>query len=218
MKLRILRNQEGSSPGNGAAPQPPAQTPAEPQAQGAAQLDARKLAEEVRNSVFAEMRKAGLLGKRADEQPATTPATPPAQASPQPVDTQTLIARERAFSRAMAGSGRQMSDAQVARMERAYEAEAPPDPAGWVKGYLADMFGTASGTITTPGPSGPPRSDHGSPAPVSTNADTIDPWRLSEDQVREMVRRDGMAAVGKMASARMRRSLSGQRLIIPRRP
>lgn len=217
MKLRILRNQEGSSPGSGAPPSP-APTPAEPQAQGAASVDVRKIADEVRNSVFAEMRKAGMLGKRADEQPATTPATPPAQAPSPPVDTQTLIARERAFSRAMASSGRQMSDAQVARMERAYEAEAPQNPAEWVKGYLADMFGTASNATTTPGPSGPPRSDHGSPAPVSTSPDTIDPWRLSEDQVREMVRRDGMAAVGKMASQRIRRALNGQRLIIPRRP
>jgi hypothetical protein len=172
-----------------------AQTPAEPQAQGAApafDLDAfaAKVAEQTRNSMFAELRKAGVLGK----QPKSVEA--PANVGPAPA--QPDMSRLRQFDRAIARTGQALQDAAIARMESAFVAESPSDADAWVREYLGS-FGVAapqptpSQTATAPARVGPPASDGGAPPPSRVPLEQQDILRMSEGDRTALVKQIGPA-------------------------
>lgn len=149
-KRPILRNEEGASPGGGAAQ--PVETPAEPQAQGDAPVTmsalkgllaglSGEIAAQVKNGVHADLRRAGVYDKPKDPPPAapvaktTEPST--ATASDPKAEFQQILTRQRAFDRVAASAG--LSDRQLARMEESFQALNPPDPAEWARGYLEDL-------------------------------------------------------------------------------
>lgn len=153
---RFLMNEEGASPGNGTAPAPaPA---AEPQAQGAAPVvDANAIAQQVRDSIFAELRRNGALKEKSKgkEEPA-----PPAPAA----DLRRLDRAARTNAHAQ-----RLNDAAYQRLERAFAEENPPDAGAWLQDYF-DGMGVAqqaapavATTTTTQQRSASPVSDGGTP-------------------------------------------------------
>ena len=183
---RIFMNEADSSPGNGAPAAPP--DPAEPQAQAAPAPDLSQLVSQIvtqvtatveerlaaqENKIFANLRKAGALGKDKTE-PTQTASTAPASAPPAPAATsadevRAIIARERAIT--FAAVENKLTTQQIARITSAIEAEKPDEPAAWVKSFLADMgiARPADQPVTPAQPvqqtNGSPISDKGSPAP-----------------------------------------------------
>lgn len=187
----IPRNEEGASPGGG-APQPAA--PASPAAnQGATAAPSieelvskisaavssnvdQKMAD-FKNAVFADLRRSGALKSDKPSPTAPAPAPTPVEAPAAPsapggmtaAEVQTLMARERAFTRAVASAS--LTDRQLARMEETYRAVNPPDPAEWARGYLEDMgIGKANATPATPTPSDNNKPAQPQAAPVAASA------------------------------------------------
>lgn len=148
MKLRILRNQEGASPGGGAAP-PPAQQPTTPPAQGAAPLtrdDLKSFADDVRNGVFAELRRSGVLADKPKAKAAAKDDETPNGTTAQPA------ADPRRFDRTMVrlGIGPKLSERQMMALERDFLADNPSDPDAFIKQWASD-FGIA---LEQPKPAG----------------------------------------------------------------
>jgi hypothetical protein len=221
-RLRMLMNEQDASPGGGAMPAPAPTT--EPQAQGVAGLtmeDLQRVLGEFKNSVIADARRVSesIAGKKKGEpkaEPAERQAAPKAS---MPEDYAKLRARDRAFERSIRNV--QLTDAQVERMERALELEQPDDVASWSAAYIADFgLGKQSSTGAPPPTSAaPPRSAHpvsdgGSPAPVTAPSDQQDPWRISDDDAKAIIRRDGLAVAGARWKQELYRSLSGRRVRI----
>jgi hypothetical protein len=174
-------NEVDGSSGNGApAPPPaPAESAAAPPtpAPAAVTLDQVKslMAETLngfKNAMFADMRKAGALGK---DKPAEPPAPAPAPSAAAPAspgltmdEVKAIVARDRALT--LAAAEHKLTPQQVARMTSALDAEKPEDPGTWAKTYLADMGLARTAEQSTPAtpvpqPTAVPTSDKGSPAP-----------------------------------------------------
>jgi hypothetical protein len=205
---RILMNAQPGDGSPGGAPPPAAvPTPAPPPpAQGdVASLIADQvknlapaIVQQVNDAVFANLRRAGVLGEGGGKKPAGGTGTePPTPATPPPAgdNNRSLL---RSFDRATAKLG--LSDAAVERMEREFLAERPTDVAGWVKSYLSD-FGINQGAATPPAQ--PPTQQQQPPAPAGAPAaptppvpgpaplgdlDRADlhPNRLTSDQVQRL--------------------------------
>ena len=142
MKLnRILRNQEGSSPGGGAAP--PA--PADPAPNGSpppsftlddikaavAQTVATTVAEkfaEQSNGLFANLRKAGVLKQDKPSEPTQTPAPSTPATGISMADVESMLERERVIT--ARATKHDLNDAQIRRMKAA------------LSGVAADQFAT----------------------------------------------------------------------------
>lgn len=167
-------NEADASPGGGA----PAPTPTTPDAQAqepAAQpitLEAiAKLLEQQKNSVEANTRRMieGALGKKKGGN-----APPPDKdAAPGAAPTQPQTVDMRAFDRATRRLD--LTDSALARMERAFAAEAPDDAAEWVKSYVDDLGIKAPSEKAATTPSGtapatatPAASAAATPAPSTT--------------------------------------------------
>src|SRR5688500_18714004 len=128
----ILMNVEGGSPGGG-APAGVATPAATPQAQGAAGaaapgLDVSALVAQVKDGIFAELRRSGVFKGGQDPKPNDPSPETPAAATPSSVsaqDVDRLVSRARAFERVTAKA--QLTDKQAARMEAALRADAPED-------------------------------------------------------------------------------------------
>lgn len=187
---RIYMNEADSSPGNGApaAPPDPATPPASP---AAAPIDVDALVTRLvgavderfttlSNGLFANARKAGLLGKEKPADPAPAPQPPQAPAPPTHVaatgismaDVESMLEQERVFTRA--ATEHKLTDAQVKRMKNALKADKPEDISAWTTTFLADMglvksspppAAPAALPATTPAPAKPNISDRGTAAP-----------------------------------------------------
>lgn len=140
--------------------------PIEPQAQGAASaaVDTASIAQQVRDSLFAELRRSGVL--KGPSKP-TAPAPESSGAAPA-IDLRPL---DRALMRS--GQGAKLTDQAIQRMERAFQSEAPSNADEWVGEYLGGFGVTNTPTVSQPQiksavapPSGPPVSDAGG-LPVS---------------------------------------------------
>lgn len=185
---RFLMNEADGSPGGGAAPAVPAEPPAAPAAPApvAVTVDqVKSLMTEMltgfKNATFAELRKAGALGKEKsspDPTAAPSPQSPAAAAVASPTlslaDVEAMLEQQRVVTRAAVEH--KLTDAQVKRMNSALKADRPDDIATWTGTYLTDMGlvkqpDTQPSTPVTPAsapqPSGAPISDKGSPAPGS---------------------------------------------------
>lgn len=217
MKLRTpLRNAADSSPGSGAAAGAPAApaagapasaqtTPAQPQAQGAAfSAEAiRQIADVVRDGVFAELRRSGVLKDQKSR--SGQPATPPAEgAAPPPVDPIRLRELDRAVTRA--GLVDKLSPDAYRRLERAFVDESPDDASAWVGAYF-EGFGVKSGSAptttttataaqpaapSTTQPITPPASDRGAPPAPSTPPEELDLVRMTEADRNALIKDKGL--------------------------
>lgn len=220
-KMRMLRNQEGGSPGGGAAPPAsPPSTPATPPAQGAgasssdidAKLDAKF--EAFHGRIFADLRKANVFGKGKEPEPA--PARPPeggASAGALSRDDVTkMLERRDALHGAMSGVA--IPEGARQRMLRAFEQERPDDPGAWAKGYIADFGldkqtpGAAPAGTSNPSPPkpppGPPASGGGGVPPPSNVTDDTPIWKWPQADVEHLRRTKGPAEVLKRYRESMR--------------
>jgi hypothetical protein len=153
--------------GGNAPPAAPAPAPApasvQPQANGAiVSLDPASIAAivtTVKNSVFAEARRAGMLPGEKPKATATEGGAPAATPGP---DLSKLRSLDRVLGRT--GLATSISEMQYARLERDYIAETPDNVEDWVKAY----FPGSSGSPATPqAPASPAAQPAASPAAQS---------------------------------------------------
>lgn len=171
IRPRILMSEVDASSGNGAVVpsvvNPPSESAAPVPTAPAGGVDVDAIATKVRDSLFAELRRAGMFEK---QKPAPAPAksgeSPSANAQPDPLKLRSL---DRALTKS--GLATRLSDSQYQRAEKAFAAEDPPDVEGWVRDYF-DGFGAPNPSPVTqpaPQPAQPlnarPASDRGSPPP-----------------------------------------------------
>lgn len=201
MKPRILMQQEDSAP-TGAPIPAPDPAPTEAPAQGAAPtLDVTAIAatitEQVKNGVFAELRRSGAFGKEKPAKPSTTTST---EAPPQV----NLRALDRAVARHP--SAGQLSDRAYERLERAFQAEAPDDATAWLADYFQGMgvaapqpaqpATPAAPAVTTAAPAAPRSavpisSGGGSPPAPTVPLEERDILSLSESDKLHLIKTKG---------------------------
>lgn len=188
---RILLNAADLSPGNGAPVAPaivvdPAE-PAAPTPAATPTVDAKAIAAEVRDSLFAELRRAGILEK--SKVPAAPKSPDSAGVAADPLK---LRALDRALTRT--GLADKLSDTQYRRAERDFVAEDPSDADTWAKDYFHGFSGSpatvqpavsaSQPAIAPPAqtPSGPPQSNRGAPpaAKVSLDETPFHKWPQSD--------------------------------------
>jgi hypothetical protein len=192
-----LQQEADSSPGGGAAPAPTT-------AQGTA-LDGdtlRALTGEIRNAVFAELRRSGALREPAS---AEKPAPKPSRAEPAGDVEERLAAiqadsvRMRAYDRACASLG--LDDDQSAMLESLYRsANIAPEAAREWLGSAVSKLKLAGRTAATPIPNTPTGSpsrsvsDAGAPAqPLAATEDTSALLMSPADRAA-FIKQHGMAA------------------------
>jgi len=193
MKLKpILRNEEGASPGGGAAPaqsQPAAQQGAQPAAatipvdaiEGIVTKAVAAALPELRNGIFADLRRDGAFKKdKPTEQPAAATATSAPAAGLSVADVEAMLERERVI--ASRAAKHDLNDNVVRRMKSALQGVEASRFAAEADSFLSDLglvkAPTAQPAATTqpaqPQPSNPqPLSDKGPPAPNHHS-----PWKL----------------------------------------
>lgn len=188
---RILMNEEDGSPGGGSAPpsapaSPSASNGATPPAEPAVPVSQLKAVigevfGELRNGLFADLRKAGALGKDKTVEQPNSPPSPPLQPSPAAAPAssglsaevvQAMIVQERVFARAEAEH--KLTDGQIEWMRSALKgvpADELPTKAnaflrsmGIVKGASEPSPATTTATVPVQ-PTSAPISDKGAPAP-----------------------------------------------------
>lgn len=202
---RIFMAEQDAGSGNGAAaPAVTATTTTEPQAQGAAPapqtpaVDADSIAAKVRDSLFAELRKAGVFEKTKAPQ-ASPPARKDDSPPPQPIDYRSL---DRALSKS--GLSDRLSDAQYKRIEKAYAEEQPSDAHGWVKDYFDGLGVThapqpATATAQPAQPAAPARpvaehpvSTKGTPPAAKVAVEELHLPSATDADIKEFIRQKGM--------------------------
>lgn len=180
-------NEADGSPGGGAVPAVPAEPPAAPAAPAPAAVtvdQVKSLMTEMltgfKNATFAELRKAGALGKEKSSPDPTAAPSPQSPAAAVPASTglslaevEAMLEQQRVVTRAAVEH--KLTDAQVKRLNNALKTDKPEDIAAWTNTYLTDMAlvkqpdqpSTPVTPASAPQPGGAPISDKGSPAPGS---------------------------------------------------
>lgn len=183
---RILRNQEGASPGGGAVPPAPADPATNGSGQPAFSLDdikaavaqtvattvAEKFAEQS-NGLFANLRKAGVLKQDKPEEPKQPQPTAPSAALSM-ADVEAMLERERVIT--ARATKHDLNDAQIRRMKAALSGVSADRFADEADAFLSDLglaktttppatVNTQQAPAATPAPPTPPISDKGPPSP-----------------------------------------------------
>jgi hypothetical protein len=200
----ILMNQADSSPGGGAAPA------ATPQAQGAAPAQtpafdttsiAAAVAEQVRNSMFAELRRAGVLGGDNNErsQPKPKAGRHDEGAAPPPSVSTADVQKVAKFQRALGAAG--FTSDQESIIETLFDVEKPEVGAigEWVAAKakaLGITKGAGTGTTNPTGqvatPPAQPASNAGAPAGPSQFTEDTPLWKLSPEDRAAFIRQKGL--------------------------
>lgn len=153
----FLRNEEGGSPGGGAAPPPVPASPAAPAGAAPAPSPAFdpsvikttvvEAFAELRNGLFADLRKAGALKQDKPNDPAPQPAPGAAPAAGISMADVKRMLDVRTASERMRHE-RKASDAQLRRFELAVEYEKPDDVLSFAASYFDDLgIGKAAATV-----------------------------------------------------------------------
>lgn len=188
---KYLMNEQDGSPGGGAVPNTPAQPTApngaaEPAAT-APQIPADVLKSalgevlagvlpELRNGIFADLRKAGVFKPEKPTAPESPPATTAAQsASMSPSDVKTMLAYDRAITRAEVEH--KLTDRQSTRMRAALEVDKPDDVGAWAASYLTDMGLMKSAATVAPATPLQPATP---PAPAAPTAPVASKPNISD--------------------------------------
>ncbi len=139
--------------------------------------------------------RAKVLQEIADKAAPAPKVTPKADGSMSAADVQTLLSRDRAFTRATTSAG--LSDRQLARMEAALVADAPPDVAAWSAAYIEDL-GIVKTTAAAPAAhSTATLAEALKPAPAApaalgvrvdpmTSGGLVDPFSFTDAQISQM--------------------------------
>jgi hypothetical protein len=181
-----------SEPTQEAGEQPAPVTTLESQAQGTAQPDIGKVVSdalrEQRDSIFAELRRNGVIGKEKSRGGA--------ESKPAPTDSIRMRSFDRALARSQHASG--LTDAAVARLERLYIDEQPDDASQWLGEVLGGMgAGTTSAAqpaISAPAPtrSASPVSDGGTPPAPKAPLEERDLLSLSPADRDHIIKQKGV--------------------------
>ena len=169
IKSRLMAPEGDPSPSGGGAPGTPAPT-ATPAPGPAPAIDtaalARDVAATVRDSIFAELRKSGVLGKPAAP-PATDSVAPSGTPAPAPsvVDVEALLERRENFAHALGKFD--VPESAIPRARKAFTSEKPDDVNGWVATFASEM-GWKQRNAPAP-------ASAGSPAATTATATTITP-------------------------------------------
>lgn len=240
---KFLMNEEGGSPGGGAAPTPPAEQPADTAAAAPAgvTLDQVKgLMTEMltgfKNATFAELRRAGAFGKDKAAEPAPAPApspqpTPSAPAAAQAGlvsmdEVQLLLARRDVVSSRVAKYG--LNEAQAKRFEAALSGVPRDQLPTEADAYLNDLGlakapqpATAPAQAAAPVPAKPNISDRGSAAPTdmrdSDGVVNSRPLEITGHDMDSLILKHGEAKALQMFQERALAALRGVRIRPPGR-
>ena len=229
--MHLMNAQSGDgSPGGGAVGTPAAT----PQAQGAASppVDVTSIVAEVKNGIFAELRRAGVF-KAGKDDGATAQSQTAAASTPSGLtadDVQKMLAARDALHGASADA--KLNEKQRARMVRAYELEKPTDAAAWARDYLADLGlggqqaqqGAANGatpimtTRSTTSGGQPPASDGGAPGASREVDYDGKAWNMPQSEIDALIREKGHLGASRHIRDLVRRDLRGTRILLPGRP
>lgn len=193
----------------------------ETQAQGAPEAQPTFMTKEdwaaERNSMFADMRK--MMQGFSKAAPTPEPQSKATKHEPKAVDSgitrdeldQTLRLRDEfhRYTRSI-----KASDGALSRMQREFERERPENAVEWLRDYAADfgLSGSSEPKPVAPTRSTHPVSDGGAPAPATVHSDQQDPWRISDDDAKSILRRDGVAVAGARWKQDLNRALNGRRI------
>jgi hypothetical protein len=231
-RLRMLRNQEGASPGGGASPAvPAATTETTPQAQGAgsASNDLASTLKEFRNGLFADVR--GMVEKIVEQKtkgaPAATPTPRPPEGGGQASsstgltteEVNRLMTRRDSLADAIAG----YPEATRSFLRDKFAKENPEDVSAWVTGY-ASAFGIQRGAATTTtttsttdpkaaNVSGPPISDKGPPAGSREFEQITNPTELTRSDIERLQAKHGEEKANEMIREMARRYLRDKKFV-----
>lgn len=199
--FRILLNQAPNDGGGAPAGAPPASGAASPPSSPGApgqpagpSPDIKAMLDEFKNSVFAETRRMveSMSGKKPK---GGQSADPPAESTP------ATAARQPNYRRFDQAAGRLgLSDRAQQRMEAAFVAENPEDPAAWVEAYAADLGLKPQQGAGAPAPAqpptpnqpqpptgGPPTTPAPNPVPLADlDRANLHPNRLTSDMVQRL--------------------------------
>lgn len=183
---------------------------------------------ELKNGLFAEFRRSGLLGKdKAGDDGKAGAGAAGAGTSPAPgltsADVDKLVNRATAFERIATET--KLTDSQRKRMDAAMRAENPDDVAGWSKSYLEDL-GIVKAATANPQPNtqssgalrpGLGSSDRGAPTRDTSLAHEGAVWKMTAADVASLIREKGFQAAGHELRTRMKQDLRGAgRILFPR--
>ncbi len=198
---RPLRAPEDENGSGGAAPALAPAPPVDPVSPAPAAVAPEKTLTQtqVNALVAAEKRdteaktRAKVLQEIADKAAPPPKPAPKGDGSMSAEDVQTLLSRDRAFTRATATAG--LNDRQLTRMEQALKADAPADVGAWSAAYIEDL-GLAKAppppaTAASPGTPAPVVIPPGAPnAPAKVESITAqglpNPWALTAAQIDEL--------------------------------
>lgn len=167
----------------------------------------KAVAEQVSNSVFASLRRAGVMKGAAQ-----TEQTPPAAAQP---DVTQIVQREIALARTLGAAG--LSDAQIATVDKLFRVDNPPDVAAWANQTVASLgIGRTAPVAPSHPPSPRPSSDGGAPGGIAPPSFADEPWRLTAQDVERGIREKGSLRYGAEARDALKRALTNTRLSLPR--
>jgi hypothetical protein len=200
MKPRILMTEADASPGGGSPETPPKpNTTDQPPAQAATLTrdDLKAFAKEMRDGIFADLRKAGAFEKKTKAPPPPEPTDSEVQPSSAPPAPDLMKLRE--LDRAIAISGHKVGSAAYKRIEREFTTDAPTNAEEWVKEYFADMGvappqapppPTTKGADPPPAPKNDrPASDRGTPPAPRLPDNEVDLFSLSPEERIELQKR-----------------------------
>ena len=212
---RYLRNQEGSSPGGGAAPI----APADPAAQAGAQTPAPAFSPDVlkgvvtevvaaalpdlRNGIFAELRKSGAFAKGKDPGEAPPTASPPPGPAPassglSKAEVEAMLELERVVT--TRATKLDLGEGAIRRMRSALSGIAVENLASEADSYVSDLgLGRLATTITPPSTTAPAQ-----PAPVSTAPPISDKGSPAPGGVLDWEREYAENPIGMSSAARQR--------------
>jgi hypothetical protein len=192
------------SPAGGAAPSS-AQQPAQSQAQGTSitREELVTLMREERNGIFADLRRAGVIGDDSKKPKAKPSDSAPNSGTPSSgPDALKMRSLDRELARA--GIASKLNERQYQRLEREFATDNPDDVSGWLKEYFGDLSPAASsqpaGASPAAGqqPSTPqaqnarPVSDAGAPPAAKTPLEEQDLLTMSEADRRHLQQTKGI--------------------------
>jgi hypothetical protein len=157
-------------------------------------VDPDAIAAKVRDSLFAELRKAGVFEKQK-----AAPAAKPAESSTQ---SQPDLAKLRRLDRGVVESGLsgRIPDAAYQRAERDFVADDPADVTSWLRDYFPGLGGSSTPQPAVTAPQAPapkpqnaqPVSDRGAPPPSQVPLAEADLVTMSESDRAHLIKEKGL--------------------------
>lgn len=194
-----LRSEEGSPPASAASPPvatapaqgEPAPAPGAPAEKLLPQSQVSTLIAEAKRDTEAKTRAKVLQEIEAAKAPPPAKAAAKADGSMSLEDVQSLLARDRAFTRATATAN--LNERQLTRMEAALKADNPSDVAAWSAAYIEDLGLAKPQPQPAPSPGAaaevkPPPAAPSAPAKVDpiTSGGLVNVFALTADQIDQL--------------------------------